>query len=101
MPILTKLEVVMADRRVSLTELSHKVGITQANLSNIKRGKVRAIRFSTLNALCEHLRCQPADLLEYTPGGWIKGEELDLIGILKKAGLSGPVKEHHDTSHGD
>jgi len=101
MPILTKLEVVMADRRVSLTELSNKVGITLANLSNIKRGKVRAIRFSTLNALCEHLRCQPADLLEYTPGGWIKGGELDLIGILKNKHLSGPEKKQHNSSHSD
>lgn len=74
----------MAARRMSLNELSGKVNITQANLSNLKRGKARAIRFSTLEALCETLRCQPADLLEYSPynNGW-KEAPIDLIGILK------------------
>jgi putative transcriptional regulator len=88
MPIQTKLDRVMAARRISLNELSGKVNITQANLSNLKRGKARAIRFSTLDALCETLRCQPADLLEYSPDmyPW-KEKPIDLIGILKeKAG---------------
>jgi putative transcriptional regulator len=84
MPIQSKLEIIMAKRRMSLTELSGKVNITQANLSNLKRGKARAIRFSTLEALCETLRCQPADLLEYSSdnNGW-REKPIDLIGILK------------------
>jgi putative transcriptional regulator len=84
MPIQSKLEIVMATRRISLTELSGKVNITQANLSNLKKGKARAIRFSTLEALCETLRCQPADLLEYSPNKTIWAEApIDLVGILK------------------
>jgi putative transcriptional regulator len=55
----------MADRKVSLTELSKRVGISMANLSNLKTGKVRAIRFSTLDAICRELHCQPGDILEY------------------------------------
>jgi putative transcriptional regulator len=84
MPIQSKLEIIMAKRRISLTELAGKVNITQANLSNLKRGKARAIRFSTLEALCETLRCQPADLLGYSSDGnsW-KDKPIDLIGILK------------------
>ncbi|MBT3242510.1 MAG: helix-turn-helix transcriptional regulator [Bacteroidetes bacterium] len=65
MPIVTKLDLVMARRKMSLTELSGRVKITLANLSNIKRGKARAIRFTTLEALCDALSCQPADLIEY------------------------------------
>ncbi|GHV01063.1 transcriptional regulator [Clostridia bacterium] len=55
----------MADRKISLNELAEKVGISNVNLSNLKTGKVRAIRFSTLGAICEVLNCQPADILEY------------------------------------
>ena len=55
----------MADRKVSLTELSERVGISMANLSNLKTGKVRAIRFSTLDAICRELHYQPGDILEY------------------------------------
>lgn len=55
----------MADRKISLNELAEKVGISNVNLSNIKTGKVSAIRFSTLNAICEVLDCQPGDLLEF------------------------------------
>lgn len=55
----------MAKRKISLGELSEKVGITQANLSILKTGKAKAIRFSTLEALCKELDCQPADILEY------------------------------------
>lgn len=65
MGIIVKLDSVMARRNISLTELSERIGITPANLSNIKRGKGRAIRFSTLAALCHELHCQPADILEY------------------------------------
>ena len=65
MPIILRLDRVMADRKVSLNELSEKVGIANVNLSKIKTGKVSAIRFSTLEAICEALDCQPGDILEY------------------------------------
>lgn len=57
----------MADRKISLTELAEKVGITNANMSNLKTGKVSAVRLSTLNAICNILNCQPGDILEYQP----------------------------------
>jgi putative transcriptional regulator len=56
----------MADRKISLNELAEKVGITNVNLSNIKTGKISAIRFSTLDAICKALDCQPGDILEYS-----------------------------------
>ena len=59
------LDVMMAKRKISLKELSEKVGITEANLSILKNNKAKAIRFSTLEALCRVLNCQPADLMEY------------------------------------
>lgn len=65
MAIILRLDHIMADRKVSLTELSERVGISMANLSNLKTGKVRAIRFSTLDAICRELHCQPGDILEY------------------------------------
>lgn len=65
MPIILRLDRVMADRKMSLNELAAKVGIANVNLSKIKTGKVSAIRFSTLEAICEALDCQPGDLLEY------------------------------------
>ena len=67
MPIIVNLDVMMARRKMSLTELSEKVGITMANLSILKKGKAKAIRFSTLETICEVLDCQPADILEYIP----------------------------------
>jgi len=67
MAVIVNLDVMLAKRKMSLTELSEKVGITMANLSILKKGKARAIRFSTLNAICEVLDCQPADILEYKP----------------------------------
>lgn len=67
MPIIVRLDRVMADRKISLTDLANEVGITMANLSLLKNEKVRAIRFSTLEALCRALDCQPGDLLEYSP----------------------------------
>ena len=67
MPIVVNLDVMLARRKIRLTELSDQVGITLANLSNLKTGKARAIRFSTLEAICGALDCQPADLLEYVP----------------------------------
>lgn len=65
MGIILRLDRVMADRKISLNELAEKVGITNANLSNLKTGKVKAIRFSTLEAICRELNCQPGDILEY------------------------------------
>ena len=65
MAIILRLDRIMADRKISLTELSERVGISIANLSNLKTGKVRAIRFSTLDAICRELHCQPGDILEY------------------------------------
>ncbi|MBC6402146.1 MAG: helix-turn-helix transcriptional regulator [Hyphomonadaceae bacterium] len=67
MPIRVNLDRVLLDRRMSLTEISDRVGITLANLSILKTGKARAIRFSTLDALCRELECQPADILKYEP----------------------------------
>ncbi|MDE5763661.1 MAG: helix-turn-helix transcriptional regulator [Ruminococcus sp.] len=65
MSIILRLDRVMADRKISLNELSEKVGVSNVNLSKIKTGKVSAIRFSTLNAICRALKCQPGDVLEY------------------------------------
>lgn len=67
MAIQLNLDVMMARRKVSLTQLSEQVGITMANLSILKTGKARAIRFQTLNKICEVLDCQPGDLLAYVP----------------------------------
>jgi putative transcriptional regulator len=64
MPIVVNLDVMMAKRKMSLNELSEKVGLTLANLSILKTGKAKAIRFSTLEAICKVLDCQPADILE-------------------------------------
>ena len=66
MKIIVNLDVMLAKRKMSLTELSAKVGLTMANLSVLKTGKARAIRFSTLEALCAALDCQPGDILEYS-----------------------------------
>ncbi|MDR1369775.1 MAG: helix-turn-helix transcriptional regulator [Dysgonamonadaceae bacterium] len=65
MSIIVNLDVMMAKRKISLNELSEKVDITPANLSILKTGKAKAIRFSTLDALCEALECQPGDILEF------------------------------------
>jgi putative transcriptional regulator len=67
MPIIVNLDVMMAKRKMSLNELSQKVGLTLSNLSILKTGKAKAIRFSTLEVLCKVLDCQPADILEYQP----------------------------------
>lgn len=66
MSIILRLDRVMADRKMSLNELAEKVGISNVNLSNLKTGKVKAIRFSTLEAICDVLDCQPGDILEYS-----------------------------------
>jgi putative transcriptional regulator len=65
--IILRLDRVMADRKMPLGELAKRVGISNANLSNIKTGKISAIRFSNLDAICEVLDCQPGDILEYKP----------------------------------
>ncbi len=65
MAIIVNLDVMMAKRKISLSKLAEKVGITNANLSILKTGKAKAIRFSTLEAICRELDCQPGDILEY------------------------------------
>jgi len=65
MPIIVNLDVMMAKRKISLNELSERVDLTLSNLSILKTGKAKAIRFSTLNAICNALDCQPGDILEY------------------------------------
>lgn len=65
MPIILRLDRMMADRKISLNELSEKVGVANVNLSKMKNGKISAIRFSTLEAICDVLDCQPGDILEY------------------------------------
>lgn len=65
MPLIVNLDVMMAKRKMSLNELSEKVGLTLSNLSILKTGKAKAIRFSTLDSICKALDCQPGDILEY------------------------------------
>lgn len=67
MPIIINLDVMLARRKMSVTELSERVGITMANISILKNGKAKAVRFSTLEAICKELDCQPGEILEYTP----------------------------------
>ncbi len=67
MPITINLDIMLAKRKMQLKELSEIVGVSVVNLSILKQGKVRAIRFSTLEAICEALNCQPGDILEFTP----------------------------------
>lgn len=76
MSIILRLDRVMADRKMSLNELSEKVGVANVNLSKLKNGHVSAVRFSTLNAICQALNCQPGDILEYAPDEELPGEEL-------------------------
>jgi putative transcriptional regulator len=66
MAIISRLDRVMADRKISLNELSAKVGISHVNLSKLKNGRINAVRFSTLDAICKVLNCQPGDILEYS-----------------------------------
>lgn len=74
MAVILRLDRVMADRKISLKELAQNVGITEANMSILKTGKAKAIRFSTLEKICSTLKCQPGDILEYT--------EDDMKGLL-------------------
>ncbi len=75
MPIRVHLDRLLVERRMSLSELSDRVGVTQANLSILKGGRARAIRFTTLAALCRELECQPSDLLRYEAGS--VGDEME------------------------
>jgi putative transcriptional regulator len=68
MPIIVRLDVAMARRKMRSNELAEAIGITQSNLSLLKSGHVRGVRFSTLEGICKALNCQPGDLLEYVPG---------------------------------
>ena len=68
MPIIINIDVMLARRKMSSGELAEKIGITQANLSILKTGKAKAVRFSTLDAICRALDCQPGDILEYAEG---------------------------------
>ena len=74
MGIIVRLDRVMLERKVSLNELAENVGITTANMSNLKTGKAKAIRFSTLEKICKTLKCQPADILEYT-----EDDDIDIL----------------------
>ncbi len=67
MPIIVKLDVVLADRKVRSKELAEHVGITEANISLLKQGKVKGMRFDTLERICDYLQCQPGDILRYVP----------------------------------
>jgi putative transcriptional regulator len=78
MPIVVRLDVMLARRRVRSNVLAHAIGITEANLSLLKSGKVKGLRFSTLEAICKFLECQPGDILEYEPDS---GSE-----VLREAG---------------
>lgn len=82
MAIIVRLDRVMADRKIKLLDLANKVGITYANLSNLKNGKVNAIRFSTLESICKELNCQPGDILEY-----LDDEIVNLINSFAKSDI--------------
>lgn len=77
MPIIVRLDRVMVEQKVTLTELAERVGITMANLSILKTGKARAVRFSTLDAICRELKCQPGDILEYVPGSVEQAKDME------------------------
>ena len=79
MPIRIHLDRVLLERRMSLSELADRVGITVANLTILKTGKARAVRFTTLSALCRELDCQAGDLLRYEPGPSDEPDDLDLV----------------------
>ncbi len=78
MAIILRLDRVMADRKMSLLGLSQAVGISNVNLSNMKTGKIKAIRFSTLNEICKVLNCQPGDILEYVEGDMDNDDEAEV-----------------------
>lgn len=75
MPIIVNLDVMMAKRKISASDLASRVGITLSNLSILKNNRAKAVRFSTLTAICRELECQPGDILEYVPGDDDEEEE--------------------------
>ena len=77
MAIVVNLDVMLARRKMRSRELAERVGITEQNISLLKSGKVRGVRFDTLAAICEVLQCQPGDILEYRPGDAARGEDGD------------------------
>ena len=89
MAITVKLDDLLHDRRMTLTELADRVGMTLANLSILKTGKARAVRFSTLEAICETLQCQPGDLLEYAVPSRARGGSSPAVA---RGGVGGPLK---------
>jgi putative transcriptional regulator len=95
MPIVVKLDDMLHARRMTLTELAERMGITLANLSILKTGKARAVRFSTLEAICEVLQCQPGDLLEYASSSVAEAAVPDRAKALSTARL--PLKRPLDT----
>lgn len=84
MAIILRLDRVMADRKVSLKDLAESVGITNVNLSRIKTGKINAIRFSTLNSICEALECTPGDILEFIPEDELDEKKFGVAKVSKK-----------------
>ncbi len=76
MPIVVHLDVMLARRKIRSKDLAQKVGLTEANLSLLKNGRVKGVRFATLERLCAALRCQPGDLLSYLPGNFPSREEV-------------------------
>ena len=84
MAIIINIDVMLAKRKMSVTELAEKVGITMANISVLKNGKAKAIRLSTLEAICKALQCQPGDILEYNP---------DLTGVSSVPPAPAPIAE--------
>ena len=78
MPIILHLDMMLVRRRIKSNELARAVGITESNLSSIKSGKIKGIRFSTLGAICRHLQCQPGDILEY-----ISDDAVETTGLAK------------------
>lgn len=79
MSIIINLDVMLAKRKMSVTELSEKVGLTMANISILKNGKAKAIRFSTLDKICEVLNCQPGDILEYQDTSQMREQLISLV----------------------
>lgn len=82
MPIVVKLDVVLAERKVKSKDLARHVGITEANMSLLKQGKVKGVRFDTLEKICEYLDCQPGDILRYEPS---TGVSADRTAALRRA----------------